>query len=150
MPDVQPGSFLTLHYRMSGPQGQVIIDTFAGPPATLSLGAGELSPAIEQRLIGLAEGSHSVIEMAAGEAFGPRQPERVQWLARKLLSELGGAQQPYAVGDVVPSYEVTFTLVPDGPQWQVSVPKAGADVVGRAAALMQAVADDVAGISGIT
>ena len=50
MSQVQEGSFLTLHYRMSDPQGQVIIDTFGGQPATLSLGQGELSPAIEQRL----------------------------------------------------------------------------------------------------
>ena len=53
-PLVQPGSFLTLHYRLSGPQGD-IINTFEGPPATLSLGGTELSPAIEARLLGLSE-----------------------------------------------------------------------------------------------
>ena len=69
MSHVQEGSFLTLHYRLSGPEGRVVIDTFAqGQPATLSLGAGELSPAIEQRLIGLEEGATAVIELAAGEA----------------------------------------------------------------------------------
>jgi FKBP-type peptidyl-prolyl cis-trans isomerase SlpA len=101
MTTVQAGSFLTLHYRMSDPQGQAIIDTFAGAPATLSLGTGELSPAIEQRLIGLSEGTHTVIELAPGEAFGPRQPEMVQWVARKLLNELGDPHEQYAVGDVV-------------------------------------------------
>ncbi|MBS3998376.1 MAG: FKBP-type peptidyl-prolyl cis-trans isomerase [Hydrogenophaga sp.] len=101
MPLVQEGSFLTLHYRMSGPQGQVIIDTFDGQPATLSLGAGELSPAIEQRLIGLEEGTRTVIDLAAGEAFGERQPEMVQWVARKLLNELGDPHEQYAAGDVV-------------------------------------------------
>jgi len=101
MPQVQPASFLTLHYRMSGPQGPVIIDTFGGQPATLSLGAGELSPAIEQRLIGLEEGSRHVIELAAGEAFGERQPEMVQWVARKLLNELGDPNEQYKPGDVV-------------------------------------------------
>ena len=101
MSQVQEGSFLTLHYRMSGPQGQVIIDTFDGQPATLSLGTGELSPAIEQRLLGLEEGTRSVIELAAGEAFGERQPEMIQWVARKLLSELGDPHEKYAVGDVV-------------------------------------------------
>jgi FKBP-type peptidyl-prolyl cis-trans isomerase SlpA len=100
-PRVQEGSFLTLHYRMSGPQGQVIIDTFSGKPATLSLGMGELSPAIEQRLMGLEEGAEAVIELAAGEAFGDRQPEMVQWVARKLLSELGDPHERYATGDVV-------------------------------------------------
>jgi len=101
MPQVQDGSFLTLHYRMSDAQGQVIIDTFPGAPATLSLGTGELSPAIEQRLLGLEEGTHTVIELAAGEAFGERQPDMVQWVARKLLNELGDPMEQYAVGAVV-------------------------------------------------
>ncbi|HEX5739301.1 MAG TPA: FKBP-type peptidyl-prolyl cis-trans isomerase [Hydrogenophaga sp.] len=101
MPQVQEGSFLTLHYRMSGLQGQVIIDTFDGQPATLSLGAGELSPAIEQRLIGLEEGTRTVIELPEGEAFGERQPEMVQWVARKLLNELGDPNEQYVAGDVV-------------------------------------------------
>lgn len=101
MSQVQEASFLTLHYRMSGPQGQVVIDTFGGPPATLSLGAGELSPAIEQRLMGLEEGSRTVIELAAGEAFGEHQPEMVQWVARKLLNELGDPNEQYKPGDVV-------------------------------------------------
>ncbi|MEO8016046.1 MAG: peptidylprolyl isomerase, partial [Polaromonas sp.] len=43
---VEPGSFLTLHYRMAAPGGASIINTFEGKPATLSLGNGELSPAI--------------------------------------------------------------------------------------------------------
>ena len=101
MPHVQEGSFLTLHYRMSGPGGQVIIDTFEGQPATLSLGAGELSPAIEQRLIGREEGTRTVIHLEDGEAFGERQPEMVQWVARKLLNELGDPHERYAPGDVV-------------------------------------------------
>jgi FKBP-type peptidyl-prolyl cis-trans isomerase SlpA len=101
MPQVQDGSFLTLHYRLSGADGRVLIDTFTGQPATLSIGSGQLSPAIEQRLIGLDEGTSTTIELAAGEAFGEHQPEMVQWVARKLLNELGDPHEQYAVGDVV-------------------------------------------------
>ncbi len=101
MSHVQEGSFLTLHYRMSGPGGQVIIDTFDGQPATLSLGSGQLSPAIEQHLIGLEEGSRHVIELDEGEAFGERQPDMVQWVARRLLNELGDVHEQYVAGDVV-------------------------------------------------
>ncbi|OGB20505.1 MAG: peptidylprolyl isomerase, partial [Burkholderiales bacterium RIFCSPHIGHO2_02_FULL_66_10] len=101
MSQVQEGSFLTLHYRMSGPQGQVIIDTFEGQPATLSLGSGQLSPAIEQHLIGLEEGTRTVIDLDEGEAFGERQPDMVQWVARQLLNKLGDPHEQYAAGDVV-------------------------------------------------
>ena len=100
-PVVQPGSFLTLHYRMAGPDGGSIIDTFGSKPATLSLGTGELSPALEQRLLGLPEGARQTFELAAGEAFGERNPELVQWVARKLLNELGDPGEQYQVGDVV-------------------------------------------------
>jgi len=98
---VQPGSFLTLHYRMAGPGGADIINTFDGKPATLSLGNGELSPALEQRLLGLPEGARATFELAAGEAFGERNPELLQWVARKLLNELGDPDERYSVGDVV-------------------------------------------------
>ncbi len=98
---VQPDSFLTLHYRMAGPGGTDIINTFEGKPATLSLGNGELSPAIEQRLLGLAEGVRTTITLAAGEAFGARNPDLLQWVARKLLNDLGDPNERYSVGDVV-------------------------------------------------
>lgn len=97
---VQTGSFLTLHYRLAGPQGD-IINTFTDKPATLSLGSGELSPAMEQRLIGLAEGTHATFELPAGEAFGDRNSDMVQWVARKLLNQLGDPHEQYAAGDVV-------------------------------------------------
>ncbi|MEO8121117.1 MAG: FKBP-type peptidyl-prolyl cis-trans isomerase, partial [Rhodoferax sp.] len=97
---VQPGSFLTLHYRMAGPAGDVI-STFEGKPATLSLGNGELSPAVEAYLLGLAEGSRSTFELPAGAAFGERNPEMRQWLARQVLIDMGDADAQYQVGDVV-------------------------------------------------
>jgi len=104
-PVIQADSFLTLHYRMAGlgpaGEGADIINTFNDKPATLSLGTGELSPAIEARLVGLAEGARARFELAAGEAFGERNPDLVQWVARKLLNELGDPDEQYRVGDVV-------------------------------------------------
>lgn len=100
LPVVQAGSFLTLHYRLAGPAGDVI-NTFNEKPATLSLGAGELSPAMEDKLIGLAEGTHTTFELPAGEAFGERNPDMMQWVARKLMNELGDPHEQYTAGDVV-------------------------------------------------
>ena len=100
LPVVQSGSFLTLHYRLAGPAGDVI-NTFEDKPATLSLGTGELSPAMEQHLLGLPEGTHATFELAAGEAFGERNADMQQCVARKLLNELGDPDEKYNVGDVV-------------------------------------------------
>ena len=97
---VQPGSFLTLHYRMSGPAGEVI-STFDGKPSTLTLGNGELSPAVEACLVGLEEGTRTTFDLPAGAAFGERNPAMQQWLARKELTDMGDPNEQYNVGDVV-------------------------------------------------
>lgn len=97
---VQPGAFLTLHYRLAGPAGD-IINTFDGQPSTLTLGNGELSTALENRLIGMQEGERTTYEVPAGEAFGEKNPDMQQWVARKLLNELGDPDEAYTLGDVV-------------------------------------------------
>lgn len=101
MTTIAPGAFLTLHYRLAGPDGAELVNTFGGKPATLSIGAGQLAPALEQRLLGLAEGTHTRLELPPGEAFGPRNPELVQRVKRALLRELGDPDAEYRVGDVV-------------------------------------------------
>jgi FKBP-type peptidyl-prolyl cis-trans isomerase SlpA len=98
---VEPGSFLTLHYRLSGPDGAAFVDTFATKPATLSMGTGELAPAMEARLLGLQQGARASFELASGEAFGERSPELLQRVSRSLLAEHGDADADYRVGDVV-------------------------------------------------
>ena len=100
LPRVQADSFITLHYRLSGPAGD-IINTFGGKPATLSLGTGELSPAVEACLLGLQEGTRATFDLPEGAAFGARNPEMQQWLARKVLTQMGDPLESYNVGDVV-------------------------------------------------
>lgn len=97
---VQSGSFLTLHYRLAGSAGN-IVNTFDSKPATLSLGMGELSPAMEECLLGLEEGTRTTFELAAGKAFGERNPEMQQWVARTLLNAMGDPDDQYEVGEVV-------------------------------------------------
>jgi FKBP-type peptidyl-prolyl cis-trans isomerase SlpA len=99
--EVQAGSFLTLHYRLAGPDGADVVNTFNDKPATLSLGTGELAPAMEARLIGLPEGARESFALEAGEAFGQRNPELLQRVKLALLHEIGDVDATYGVGDVV-------------------------------------------------
>lgn len=101
MNTIQSGSFLTLHYRLAGPDGADVVTTFNDKPATLTLGAGQLSPAIEARLLGLEEGARARFELAPGEAFGERNPEMLQRIKRSILDEMGDPQAEYAVGEAV-------------------------------------------------
>ncbi len=101
MNTIQEGSFLTLHYRLTGPDGADVINTFADKPATLSLGAGQLAPAMEQRLVGLPEGTRQAFDLPSGEAFGERNPALLQRVKLALLHDLGDPDVQYNVGDVV-------------------------------------------------
>jgi FKBP-type peptidyl-prolyl cis-trans isomerase SlpA len=99
-------SFLTLHYRLSSLEGVDIINTFNDKPATLTLGMGQLSPALEAHLLGLTEGMHKTFVVpASSAAFGERSPDMVQWVGRELLRKLGqnspSLDETYAVGEVV-------------------------------------------------
>lgn len=101
MSRVEPDSFITLRYRLAGPQGDVV-NTFGRRPATLSMGSDQLSPALEKHLLGLPEGTHKIIELAPNEAFGEHNPDMVQWLARSELDQLnGGGGETYTVGEAL-------------------------------------------------
>lgn len=98
-------SYLTLHYRVALTSEEAIdsdiVNTFDDKPATLQLGCGQLSEALEARLIGLKTGDYAVFDLAAGEAFGPRNPALVQRISRATLdaeSEPGANYQP---GDLI-------------------------------------------------
>ncbi len=106
---VTHGSFLTLHYRLAGPDGADLVNTFDDKPATLSVGSGEMSPALEARLIGLVEGTRTILSLEPGEAFGQRSPDMLQRVAMKLMRELGDPDETWDVGVVV-----QFPT-PDGP-----------------------------------
>ena len=98
---VQPDSFLTLHYRLAGPNGAAVVSTFDDKPATLSLGTGQLAPAIEACLVGMEEGARTTWHLEAGVAYGPRNPDMLQRVKRSLLAEHGDPGDDYEVGDVV-------------------------------------------------
>jgi len=98
---VDPGSFLTLHYRLAGPDGADVVNTFGARPATLSLGEGQLAPAMERLLLGLTAGRHETFELDPGVAFGERKTELVQRVARSLLQRLGDDDADLEIGDVV-------------------------------------------------
>ncbi len=128
-------SFLTLHYRLSSLGGVDIINTFNDKPATITLGTGQLSPALEAHLLGLAEGSHETFEVPANlAAFGERSPDMIQWVARDLLKKIGDRDETYAVSDVVqfptPDGQATYAgavlaLRADAVQFDFNHPLAG-------------------------
>ena len=101
MNTIEEGSFLTLHYRLAGPDGADVINTFGAQPATLTLGTGQLAGTLERCLLGLREGAREQFMLDAGQAFGERNPELLQRVRLSLLKELGDRDAPYEIGKVV-------------------------------------------------
>lgn len=100
-PVVNESSYLTLHYRLAVAGGSDVVTTFNGTPATLLLGQGQLAPFLEQRLVGLPEGTHQTFELSAVEAFGERNPELIQSVSKATLEENSVPGAEYNVGEVV-------------------------------------------------
>lgn len=98
---VNESSYLTLHYRLLAMDGEDIVSTFDGNPATLQFGSGQLAPPLEARLIGLTEGEHRLFDLGPDEAFGPRNPDMFQWVARKMLRQNSQLGEEYRIGDLV-------------------------------------------------
>lgn len=126
MSTVQPDSYLTLHYRLGGPAGVDVVNTFGQSPATLTLGQGLLSPALEARLIGLEEGAHVRFDLPAGAAFGPRNPQLLRWMSvdEVAFAREDGSADPQP-GDVL----------------RLRLPTGDADQVGVLTALVREVRD---------
>ncbi len=78
-----------------------VVSTFAGTPATLQLGSGQLAPFLEQCLLGMHEGEHRTFNLAPGDAFGERNPELLQRVTRSMLLQHAATGEQFAVGDVV-------------------------------------------------
>ncbi len=86
-------SLVTLHYSISTEAGQTLVSTFEATPATLQLGRGELLPALEKCLVGLAGGERHVFILTPDEAFGAYNANLIQRVPREMLPRDGSAEE---------------------------------------------------------
>lgn len=102
---IDNSSFVTLNYRISLIReplaDEVIVDTFLDKPATLQLGMGQWSEALEDLLIGLEEGQSASFQLPPDAAYGPRNPELIQSLSQDLVQSHSDPKNPLVPGDIV-------------------------------------------------
>lgn len=118
MSGLRPGNRVTLHYRLAC-GGEEVVNTFPEAPETFTLGSGELEARLETLLLGLAEGQHLTFDLAAGEAFGPRDEQLVHTLPR--------ADFPAGM-EIAPGHGVQFDL-PNGQNMMGTIREIGEDTV---------------------
>ena len=92
---IEQGTKVTMSFSLALENGEVIDSNFDTEPATFFLGDGNLLPGFEVPLQGLKAGDQAEFVIAPENAFGQRNPENIQQLARDNFG-----QESIAVGDV--------------------------------------------------
>ena len=99
---VKSDSHVTFHYRLSDPDvGRVYLSTFEASPATLQLGAGQFAPGLERCLLALQEGETRSYDLGPDDAFGPRNQDLLQLVARQLIEAHADPADPLEPGDLL-------------------------------------------------
>lgn len=73
-----PGKRITLHFALAFPDGNEIDSNFAGRPATLNFGDGNLPAGFEACLVGLRAGEEREFQLPPEAAFGQPNPDNVR------------------------------------------------------------------------
>ncbi len=107
---VKPDSLITLNYKISAGENEILISTFDSRPATLKLGCGELMPTLETCLEGLAVGERRTFNLEPEQAFGPHNKLLVQRVPRDELP-VPGAQENTLLEFTAPNGEKFKGLV---------------------------------------
>jgi peptidylprolyl isomerase len=79
----QIGSTVTISYVGTLDNGRIFHSTDEHGPLTVSVGAGEVFPALEQAIIGMRAGEVKNVLLAPEEAYGPRLAENIISVARQ-------------------------------------------------------------------
>jgi FKBP-type peptidyl-prolyl cis-trans isomerase SlpA len=84
--NIQANSLVTLNFRISlASGGAVMFSSFENKPMTIKIGAGELMPALEARLMHLPPGTRETFHFAPGEAFGAYHEQLIERVAREHI-----------------------------------------------------------------
>src|SRR5262249_47570074 len=112
---VADGLVVTLEYTVRVASGVVLDSTGQCGPVSILAGAGQLFPALEDRLGNLAAGETKTFRIPPEEAYGPRDPALVRPIPRGQLPadlEVGGEYRLKAQ----PGRALRFRVVEIGPE----------------------------------
>lgn len=85
MLSARTGDTVTISYIGTLDDGTVFHRTEDAGPLTVTLGAGEIFPALEEAVVGMRSGETRNIFLTAAQAFGERSRENVITLSREMF-----------------------------------------------------------------
>lgn len=96
MKTIESGSTVSIHYTLAV-DGEVVDTSDGGEPLTYVHGSSEIIPGLDAELKGLRKGDKKRVSVPPDKAYGPRDPDAVQTVAKSAFPESEGID----VGDVV-------------------------------------------------
>lgn len=84
MNQVTMGDTVAIEYIATLDNGH-IFDNTEGVPRTITLGAEQIFPALEEQMLGMAVGEVKNIELESEQAYGPRLQDNMIQVERKLF-----------------------------------------------------------------
>ncbi len=87
---VEKNAVVSFHYTLKDKETGSVIESSreSGQPVTFLVGAGEIIPGLESRMMGMTSGESKEIEVPAQEAYGPRNPELIQKAPREYFQNI--------------------------------------------------------------
>lgn len=97
LPEILPGSPVTLHLSISLEDGTEAVSTFGEEPVRLEMGDGTLQPGLELAIYGLKAGDTQTLSLLPEQAYGLRDPSMIHNMP---LSEFDAGFSP-EVGQII-------------------------------------------------
>lgn len=91
---VEEGRQVSIEYTLTVDDGVVADTNVGGEPLTYEQGAGQILPALEDKLAGMPVGASKEVELEPEQGYGPVNPELYETVEAKLVPE--DARQPGA------------------------------------------------------
>ncbi len=84
---IEVGTRVTLNFALVLEDGEVVDSNFDAPPASFTIGDGNLLPGFEEPLVGLSSGDENEFLIAPEKAFGQHNSQNVQSVERDNFNE---------------------------------------------------------------
>jgi len=85
MQKAKTGDQVTVHYIGTLDNGRIFDQREADEPLIFKLGAGQVFPALEEQILGMAIGETINVLLSAEQAYGPRLKENLLYVPRELF-----------------------------------------------------------------
>lgn len=105
------GSTVTVHYTIKLDDGSLVDSSSGRDPLEITLGGGDLFPAVEEALVGMETGESTAVRLPAEDAFGTRSQELVLAVERSSLPDDMDPQVGMQLGAEAPDGSVIRLLV---------------------------------------